>query len=103
MTVRPVSEWNERAISTSISISSCRFLGFILRFETTANEMEEEIVCNRWKDLAGDQMCRLSAVTRFVHSISLTGGEGFTEHNMSDGPVIPLLLIVSVRHSQRVL
>ena len=20
-------------------------------------EMEEEIVCNRWKDLAGDQMC----------------------------------------------
>ena len=29
----------------------------VLRFETTANEMEEEIVCNRWKDLAGDQMC----------------------------------------------
>ena len=25
--------------------------------------MEEEIVCNRWKDLAGDQMCRLSAVS----------------------------------------
>ena len=38
--------------------------------------MEEEIVCNRWKDLAGDQMCRLSAVTRFVHSISLTGRKG---------------------------
>ena len=40
--------------------------------QMTDNDMEEEIVCNRWKDLAGDQMKEIfarSVVQRF-HSMS---------------------------------